>query len=159
MIVESLLGGLIGGLLRLAPEVLKFFDRKAERTHELAMANVEVAIAEKKLEYGMRQTEAQIDIATLDAMGEALRGQAEMSKEGGKIISAISALVRPIVTYWFVALYSIHKIALMFAASGTGETWQQVFTTTWGEQDWSIFSMILVFWFVGRVHERSSKGT
>ena len=34
MIAESLLGGIFGGLLRLAPEVMKFFDRKNEREHE-----------------------------------------------------------------------------------------------------------------------------
>ena len=36
--METLLGGVFGGLLRLAPEALKFFDQKNERKHELAMA-------------------------------------------------------------------------------------------------------------------------
>jgi len=35
--IETLLGGLLGGVFRLAPEVLRWFDRKAERDHELAM--------------------------------------------------------------------------------------------------------------------------
>ena len=35
--IETLLGGLMGGLFRLAPEVLKWLDRKGERGHELAM--------------------------------------------------------------------------------------------------------------------------
>ena len=35
--IETLLGGLLGGVFRLAPEVLKWFDRKSERGHELAM--------------------------------------------------------------------------------------------------------------------------
>jgi hypothetical protein len=101
--------------------------------------------------------EQQIDVATLDAMGEALRGQAEMAKAGGQWVSAISALVRPLVTYWFVVLYSAHKIAMMVLAHETqGLGWAQVFATTWGEQDWAIFSMIVVFWFVGRVHERAA---
>jgi hypothetical protein len=157
MLAESLVGGLVGGLLRLAPEVLKVFDRKNERAHELAMANIEVTIAEKKIEAGLRAGEQQIDVATLDAMGEALRGQAEMAKAGGQWVSAISALVRPLVTYWFVVLYSAHKIAMMVLAHETqGLGWAQVFATTWGEQDWAIFSMIVVFWFVGRVHERAA---
>jgi hypothetical protein len=105
----------------------------------------------------MRQVDAQIDIATLDAMGEALRGQADMAQAGGQFVSAISALVRPLVTYWFVVLYSLHKLALMSQATINGQTWQQVFTTTWGEQDWSIFSMLISFWFIGRVWERQSK--
>ncbi len=35
--IETLLGGLLGGAFRLAPEVLKWLDRKGERSHELAM--------------------------------------------------------------------------------------------------------------------------
>ena len=35
--IETLLGGLLGGAFRLAPEVLKWFDRQGERGHELAM--------------------------------------------------------------------------------------------------------------------------
>jgi hypothetical protein len=35
--IETLLGGLLGGVFRLAPEALKWLDRKGERAHELAM--------------------------------------------------------------------------------------------------------------------------
>ena len=35
--IETLLGGLLGGAFRLAPEILKWLDRKGERSHELAM--------------------------------------------------------------------------------------------------------------------------
>jgi hypothetical protein len=35
----GVLGSLIGGIFRLAPEVIKFFDKKDERDHELAMFN------------------------------------------------------------------------------------------------------------------------
>ena len=31
--IETLLGGLLGGAFRLAPEVLKWLDRKGERSH------------------------------------------------------------------------------------------------------------------------------
>ena len=36
--LESLFGGLLGGLFRLAPEVLKLLDRKSERAQETAKA-------------------------------------------------------------------------------------------------------------------------
>lgn len=154
MILESLFGGIFGGLLRLAPEVLKFFDQKNQRAHELAMLGAEMEFARLRGEIVMRQTEASIDIARMDAIGEALKGQASMAKAGGKLVAAISALVRPLVTYWFVFLYSAHKIALLSQAHYDGQSWQGIFATSWNEQDWGIFSMILVFWFVGRVHER-----
>lgn len=155
MILESITGGLLGGILRLAPEVLNFFDRANARKHELLMMDKELAVAQLKLEGQMRVAESQADASRLDAIGKALEGQASMAKDGGKWVAAISALVRPLVTYWFVVLYSLHKVALLAQAHISGQTWQSVFITSWGEQDWGIFSMILVFWFVGRVHERS----
>ena len=33
----GIFGSLLGGIFRLAPEVLKFFDKKNERQHEMAM--------------------------------------------------------------------------------------------------------------------------
>lgn len=156
MIVESLFGGLFGGLLRLAPEVLKFFDRKDERKHELAMFEKEIQLAGMKLEGQMRAAELQVDASRLDAIGEALKGQAQMARDAGWFVAAVSALVRPLVTYWFVVLYSCHKVALLLQARYETQTWQQVFVTSWGEQDWAIFSMLLTFWFVGRVHERGT---
>ena len=35
----GIFGTIFGGLFRLAPEVLKFLDRKNERQHELSMFN------------------------------------------------------------------------------------------------------------------------
>lgn len=35
--IETLLGGLLGGAFRLTPEILKWIDRKGERSHELAI--------------------------------------------------------------------------------------------------------------------------
>lgn len=37
--IETLAGGLLDGAFRLAPELLKWLDRKDERGHELAMQN------------------------------------------------------------------------------------------------------------------------
>jgi len=34
---SGVIGSLFGGLFRLAPEVLKFFDKQNDRKHELAM--------------------------------------------------------------------------------------------------------------------------
>ena len=61
---SGILGGLLGGVFRLAPEVLKFFDRKNERTHELNMFKEqceltklqgELKIEEKYVDYSVAQ--------------------------------------------------------------------------------------------------------
>lgn len=157
MIAESLLGGIFGGLLRLAPEVLKFLDKKNERAHELAMLNVEVEIVKHKVQAEMYRADAAMATSAMDAVSEALKGQAEMAKAAGKFIAGISAAVRPVVTYWFTALYSFVKIGSMYIAYQANASFNEIMSIAWTEQDWAIFSMILSFWFVGRVWERISK--
>lgn len=154
MVVESLLGGVFGGLLRLAPEALKFFDRKNEREHELRLLQAEMEFARVRGEIAMRQTEAAISVAELDGIVQATREQGATARAAGKVVAGISALVRPIVTYWFVALYSAHKIAVMLMAHEQAGNWRDVLVTSWGDQDWAIFSMLLGFWFIGRAWER-----
>ena len=39
---SGILGSIFGGLFRLAPEVLKFWDRKDDRKHELALYGLQI---------------------------------------------------------------------------------------------------------------------
>lgn len=155
MIAESLLGSLLGGVLRFAPEMLKFFDRKGERAHELALLNAEMQFAQVKGEIAMRQTEAAMTVAELDAVGQALKEQGQTARAAGKWVAALSALVRPVVTYWLFGLYSAHKIASMLMARDQGGSWREIMVQGWGEQDMAMLSMVLSFWFLGRVWERA----
>jgi len=157
MIVESLLGGLFGGLLRLAPEVLKFFDKKNEREHELKMFEREIELSRVRGEVEMHRSDNAVSVAELDAMAEAFKEQSATAKAGGKFVSAVSALVRPVVTYWFTILYSIVKLSTLWLAYQSGISPEGLLSMAWTEQDWSIFAMILSFWFVGRVWERLRK--
>jgi len=50
----ELIGALIGGVFRLAPEVLKILDRKFEREHELKKLDVEVSIAKMQAEFALQ---------------------------------------------------------------------------------------------------------
>lgn len=152
--IESLFGGLLGGLFRLAPEVLKILDAKNARRHELAMMDVEVKLATLRAEQAMHVVDTQAQISQFDAIGKALEGQASMAAAGGQWVSALSALVRPMVTYWFVVFYSIVKIASMQMAYEQSANWQSVLTTSWTTDDAAILSMVLTFWFVGRSIEK-----
>ncbi len=153
--LESLLGGVFGGLLRLAPEVFKIFDKKNERAHELRMLEAEMEFAKVRGEIAMRQADVQLQAAELDAMTQAFKEQSETAKNAGWFVSAISALVRPTVTYLFLALYAAVKVAAYLIAIEQGGNWKDVLTSMWGSDDLAVFNMIISFWFVGRVYERS----
>lgn len=155
--IESILGGLLGGVFRIAPEFLKWLDRKGEREHELKMLQAEMEFAKIRGEIMMKQVEASMTVAELDAMGEALKEQGMTARAAGKVVAAISALVRPLVTYWFVVLYSAVKILSIRMAIDQGGEWKQVIVSSWTEADMAMLMLVLTFWFVGRVWERNKR--
>jgi hypothetical protein len=155
--IETLLGSLLGGVFRIVPEVMKLWDAKNEREHELAMLGKEMEFAQIKGEISMREQETVLMGKELDAMTEALKEQGETARASGQFISAISAAVRPLVTYWFVTLYSIVKLASILMAIDAGANWKEVLVSSWSEDDMALLMMVLTFWFVGRVWDRTRR--
>lgn len=155
--IETLFGSLLGGVFRLAPEVLKWLDRRGEREHELKMLGAEMEFAKIRGEIAMRQTEAQMTVAELDAMAEALKEQGQTARAAGRWVAAVSALVRPLVTYWFVVLYSMVKILGMMLAVNAGGDWKEVVVNSWTTDDMAMLMLVLTFWFVGRVYDRANR--
>lgn len=153
--IETLLGGVFGGVLRLAPEVFKLFDRANERKHELALLGAEMEFAKVRGEIAMRQTEATMTMAEMDTMAEAFKEQSRTAQAAGWFVAGLSAMVRPTVTYLFLALYASVKVAAFLIAMEQGGNWKDVLTSMWGSDDLAVFNMIISFWFVGRVYERS----
>lgn len=157
--LETLLGSFLGGVFRTVPEVMKLLDAKNEREHELAMLGKEMEFAKIKGEISMREAQATMTVAEIGAMSEALKEQGQTARAAGKFVSAISALVRPLVTYWFVVLYSAVKIASMAMAIDGGANWKEVLISSWSQDDMSMLGLLLTFWFTGRVWERNKQQT
>ena len=154
--IETLLGGLLGGAFRLAPEILKWLDRKGERGHELAMQDK--AIEFEKLRGAQRMAEigAAADAAwntgAINALKEAVAAQGHQS--GVRWADALSASVRPVITYWFMGLYCAAKTAAFAAALTAGAGWGEATLHAWTEADQALWTGVLNFWFLGRVFDR-----
>lgn len=154
--IETLLGGLLGGGFRLAPEILKWLDRKGERGHELAMQDKALEFeqlrgAQKMAEIGA-SAEAAWHTSTLETLREAIRAQGE--KTGVAWADALSSSVRPVITYWFMALYCAAKMAVFASAVMAGVGWSTAVLLAWTEADQALWAGVLNFWFLGRVFER-----
>jgi hypothetical protein len=155
--LESLIGGLFGGAMRLAPEILKLLDRKNERDHELRMQEQEMEFAKLRAQETMHQADANLSVAEFGAISDAFKEQSVTASNAGWFVSAISALVRPTITYLFALIYCAVKIAAYLIAVSQGSEWTVVITQLWKPEDMTVLNMILTFWFVGRVYERNSK--
>lgn len=154
--IETLLGGLLGGAFRLAPEVLKWLDRKGERGHELAMQDK--ALEFEKLRGAQRMAEigagadAAWNVGAVEALREAVAAQGQRS--GVRWADALSVSVRPVITYWFMALYCAAKMAAFVGAVTTGAEWGAAILHAWTEADQALWAGVLNFWFLGRVFDR-----
>jgi hypothetical protein len=153
--LETLIGGLFGGALRLAPEVLKWLDRKDERVHELRMQSQEMEFAKLRLQESMHQADTNLSVAEFGALSDAFKEQSTTASNAGWLVSAFSAMVRPAITYLFAGIYCAVKVAAYLIAISQGSEWTQVITELWKPEDMTVLNMILTFWFVGRVYERN----
>jgi hypothetical protein len=151
---SGILGSVFGGLFRLAPEVLKFWDRKDDRKHELAMYGLQIdlektkgqaKIEEKYIDYGITQTQA---------IQSAFEGQAKEAAASYRWVAALSALVRPMITYILFGIYVAFKITIIVHAVNSGANWIDIARNHWTADDFAMLNMILTFWFLGRSIEK-----
>jgi len=153
----GLFGSIFGGLFRLAPEVLKFFDKKNERAHELSMFTLQTDLEKMRGQFKMEEKYVDHGVAQLDAIQEAFKEQSKTASSSYKWVSAASALVRPGVTYILFGLYVATKVTAIVYALSQGAHWKDVLPAHWDQDDFGMLNMILTFWFVGRSIERYQK--
>ena len=153
----GLLGSIFGGLFRLAPEVLKFLDKKNERQHELSMFQLQTDLEKLRGEFKMEEKYVDYSIQQMDTIKAAFQEQAETAKAAGWFVAAISALVRPGITWALFFMYAAVKAAALVIAFQTGADWTEVVSKCWDEDDFGVFTMCITFWFVGRSVEKYQK--
>ena len=153
----GLLGSIFGGLFRLAPEVLKFLDKKNERAHELSMFQLQTDLEKLRGEFKMEEKYVDYSIQQMDTIKAAFQEQAETAKAAGWFVAAISALVRPGITWALFFMYAAVKAAALVIAFQTGADWTEVVSKCWDEDDFGVFTMCITFWFVGRSVEKYQK--
>ena len=136
----------------MAPELFKWLDRKGERGHELEMQDKVLEFEKPRGAQRMHEIGAGADAAwnvgAIETLREAVRTQGE--KTGVRWADALSSSVRPVITYWFMALYCAAKTA---AIEG-GADWGVAILHAWTEADQALWAGVLNFWFIGRVFDR-----
>jgi hypothetical protein len=150
----GIFGSLRGGIFRLAPEVLKWMDKKDERTHELAMfqqqCQLETLRGQQKLAEIGAQREAAVDVGVMDAFNAAIAQQADMVKAAGGWVAILSASVRPVVTYWILLLWSFDHIWFAWTAWAAGAPPEAVFKLIMSADFAALVSGTLNYWFLDR---------
>ena len=151
--IIGLLAPFVGALIRLAPELMKFFDKKLERAHELLMQDKALEFEKLRGSQRMQELSSELDRAQLEAIGKA--STAQLRKTGIRWVDAVNALVRPTVTYIFLAMYCGVKVCALVAAMNGGYSFITALPAIWDvDIDGGLFGSILGFWFVSRVYDK-----
>src|SRR5690606_13063475 len=135
--MEPILGGLLGGVARLAPEVIKFFDKRNERKHELALVEHQLELIRVQHHTRMDEitagSEAQQAVTALEALREAVRAQG--TPTGIRWVDALSASVRPVWTYLVLLAWATVKYVNVFVAIQRADDWGAVQAILWTADD------------------------
>ena len=145
------------GIFRLAPEVLKFLDKKNERQHELSMFQLQTDLEKMRGEFKMEEKYVDYSIQQMDTIKEAFKEQAQTAKEAGWFASFVTAITRPGLTWTAFGVYVAVKAAGLTIAFQTNAHWAEVLTKSYDEDDFAMLNMMLTFWFVGRSIEKYNK--
>lgn len=156
--IETLIGSLLGGVFRMVPEVLKWLDRKDERKHELAMFDNQLKADTLKIDAGQKlaELEANKSLGLAEIQGLIAGVQAQAVKTGVRWVDGLSALMRPLITFWWViVLYSTALTAQFIVLLQAGTPGVEAIVRLWGTDEKAIVASIIGFWFVDRSLRRS----
>ena len=154
MLGGGILGSLLGGVFRLAPEVIKYFDKKNERQHELSMFDKQCDLEKVRGQIRMDEIGAQrdmaVDIGVMDAFKAAIDQQTEMVKVAGGWVASLSASVRPVMTYYLLVLYGAAKTAALIIAYHHEQSLAEVLKDAWSVDDMALLSGVVNYWILDR---------
>jgi len=153
--ILSLLGSGLGALMRLVPELLKLWTNKQDHAHELDMTKLQLEIDKARATQEIDKVHANEGLEAVRgefaAYFEAIKGQGQLT--GVKFIDGINQSVRPVLTYWWMLLFTVYKLNVIYNSSNI----QEFLKNLWTDNDAGILSMILAFWFVDRAFKYIAK--
>lgn len=128
-IISAILG-FVGGF---APEVLKYFNAKADKKHELDIMDKQIEASKVASDQRLAEINTQGDIAESVALYKSAETKLTGYKWADAFVEMYNSGVRPTITYAFVIFYGAKKFDLVQAE--------------WNDFDQSTFSLVLGYWF------------
>ncbi len=154
MIETGIIGALLGGLFRLAPEIIKMFKSKDEMKHELEMFRLQTELEKTRGDFKVEEKYIDYSTAGLEAIVEANKAEAALAKNNYKWVNAIISLMRPYIAFTVFNMYVVSKAILLSYALSTSIPLNMIVEQLWTENDVGILMMIISFYFVNRSIEK-----
>ncbi|KJZ67252.1 hypothetical protein [Pseudomonas fluorescens] len=159
----AMFSAFFGFMAPFLPELLKYFTRKQDNSHELELMKLRLESAASEHTWRMEEINAKADIEESIAVrkpeetyADKLLGAAKGSGIGvwmtsfialvGVIIDAAIRLARPAITYAVVGFYITYKLT-MFHVFENGTGGAEAILKTWGEFDEQLLIIVVSYWF------------
>ena len=150
-LISTALSFLMGGL----PKLLDFFQDKSDKSHEMAMAQLQMERELKMMEAGYA---AQARVEEIRTKQVAMETQAqerqamyahdiEIGTGASQWVINLRASVRPMVTYLFVFLLIVVDIASIWWAWQSGAAFAESIVLIFDSDEMQILASIIAFWF------------
>lgn len=154
----TLLGSLLGFGTSIFPTILEFFQDSKDKKHELASMQLQMQLMDKKSELNIKEAQITGDINNMALELKAEIASVKLAHAPQQLtnitwVDALRGSVRPIVTYWFMSLYTFSKVAMFIGAMDKGITWTEAGQMMFTEYDLALFATILSFWFGDRIRK------
>lgn len=174
--MPELFSAVLGFAAPFLPEILKYYNRKADNAHELAMLKLQGEMADKQHAYRMEEIGIQGDI------GEAIELHKPQKSFGVQLLDAakghglsgwalypafylfaildfISGFVRPGITYAAFGFYMSVKWAELTISKAHNSALSAALLQVWSSEDRAIVILVLSYWFGHRSAKQAFGGS
>ena len=139
----TLLGSLLGFISSAFPDLLKLWQDKQDRKHELAILDRQMA--QMRLGHHQRLEEIAVNADSNESLA-LLKHDAQPS--GVPWVDALRASVRPVLTYAFFLLFAAVKCSALYVmVADDGLTFVVALTNIWDAETQALFAAVMSFWF------------
>lgn len=150
IITATLISTILGAVTGVLPDVVDLFKKRQDSKHELELT---------KLKAHLQKQNAGLELDKLNAKADIAEGKSILAHDagldGGSVINALRASVRPVITYLFFFAWSAIKIyALWFGLYVQNIEMIDLLPLIWDEDTQIIFGSCLGFWFGSRAMTR-----
>jgi len=142
----TLLGSLLGFISSAFPDLLKIWQDKQDRKHELHILDRQME--QMRLGHNQRLEEIAINADISESLA-LLKHDSQPS--GVKWIDGLRSSVRPVITYAFFSLFTTIKIcALSVLVVDQGMSFVTALPHIWDAETQALFAAVMSFWFGSR---------
>ncbi len=139
----TILGSFIGFLGSVFPDLVRYFQDRQDKSHELKLFDRQIEVMKLKQRFRVQEMRDMIDLVETQGLYKPIA----LTKI--KWVDALSSSVRPIITYTFFMLYAVIKWAQITTLLAVTDhmSMSSALLRVWHDEDQALFAAVMSFWF------------